>query len=214
MWDANPAMTPLDPNQKLSKEMSPKTTAERSEMERIPYRQALGSAMFACQGTRPDIACTITTLSCFSNDPGKPHWTALKRVYRYLKGTIHYKLEYSRDGNSNLIGYSDADWADDTDNRRSTTGDFILQGGAITWNSKRQRSVALSTNEAEYMAVSATAQEAIWLRHLLKEIKEELVEEPTVIYTDYQSAIKSAKNSAYRARLKHVDTRVHFIREK
>jgi len=214
MTDCNQVLTPLDPNQKLDKQMSPKTTKEKEDMQHIPYREALGALMFVHQGTRPDIASALTSLGRFSANPGRAHWTALKRVFRYLKGTKNYKLLYSSKGNANLIGYSDADWAGDVDTRRSTTGyAFVLQGGAISWCSKKQSTVALSTTEAEYLAIGAACQETIWLRSLLRELDPSAIAEPTILYSDNQSAIKLSENNAYRARSKHIDTRHHFVRQ-
>lgn len=157
MSECNPAITPLDPNQKLDKEMSPKTQQEVAGMEKVPYREALGALMFLNQGTRPDIASAITSLGRFVMNPGKVHWNALKRVFRYLKGTKKYTLTYySSHKNPTLTGYSDADWAENLDTRRFTTGYvFTLQGGAISWSSKRQATVVLSTTEAEYLAIGA-----------------------------------------------------------
>jgi len=107
--------------------MSPKTTKEKEDMQHIPYREALGALMFVYQGTRPDIASALTSLGRFTANPGKAHWTALKRVFRYLKGTKNYKLLYSSKGNTNFIGYSDADWAGDVDTRHSITGSCITR---------------------------------------------------------------------------------------
>ncbi|KMQ91985.1 gag-pol polyprotein [Lasius niger] len=132
MCDCNPARTPSDPNQRLDKSMAPKSPDEVKDMEKVPYREALGSMMFLCQGTRPDIAHAITSLSVYSENPGKAHWAAVKRLFRYLKGTRNYGLIYSRDTNPTLQGFCDADWAGDTNDRRSTTGYlFTLQGAAL-----------------------------------------------------------------------------------
>ncbi|KMQ85293.1 retrovirus-related pol polyprotein from transposon tnt 1-94, partial [Lasius niger] len=167
MQDSNPVRTPLDTNVKLSKDQEANTEEEKRKMSKVPYREALGSSMYVCQGIQPDIAHAISLLSQFSGNPGKIHWTALKRLFRYLKGTLNYKLQFRKDGNKHLEGYCDADWAGEIDKRRSTTGYlFRLQDAAISWKSKRQSSIALSTTEAEYMAMAAAVQEAMWLRVL------------------------------------------------
>lgn len=111
MYECNPARTSLDPNQRLDKSMAPKTPDEVKDMEKVPYREALGSVMFLCQGTRPDIAQAITSLSAYSENPGKAHWAAVKRLFRYLKGTRNYTLIYSHDVYPTLQGFCDADWA-------------------------------------------------------------------------------------------------------
>ncbi|XP_046602605.1 secreted RxLR effector protein 161-like [Neodiprion lecontei] len=104
-------------------------------------------------------------VSKFNDNPGKTHWSTVKRTFRYLKGTSKMRLEFSAEEIGEVIGYCDADWASDIDERRSCIGYvFILQGGAISWNCKRQATVALSTTEAEYMALSSATQEAIWLK--------------------------------------------------
>lgn len=110
MYECNPARTPLDPNQRLDKSMAPKTPDEVKDMEKVPYREALGSVMFLCQGTRPDIAHAITSLSAYSENPGKAHWASVKRLFRYLKGTRNYTLIYSHDVDPTLQGFCDADW--------------------------------------------------------------------------------------------------------
>ncbi|XP_044741904.1 secreted RxLR effector protein 161-like [Chrysoperla carnea] len=182
-------------------------------MEKIPYQQAVGSLLYAAQSTRPDIAYAVSLVSRYNNDPGKPHWNAVKRIFRYLKGTINKKIQYSKHENSAIMGFSDADWAGDVDNRKSVTGYvFLSQGGAICWNSKKQPTVALSTTEAEYMALSATVQEALWLRNFMKELDGKEAE-PTKIYCDNKSAIDLAAIANYRPRTKHIDVRHHFIRQ-
>src|SRR5690349_24524472 len=128
-------------------------------------------------------------------------------------GSRDVELEYNRDAKA-IEGYSDADWGGSPDDRRSTTGYvFILNGGAITWNSKKQPTVALSTTEAEYMALAQATKEAIWLQRFLAEIG---VDSPAkmVIYSDNQSAISLARNSTFHARTKHIDIQHHFLREK
>lgn len=172
MNDCKSVSTPADPNQKLTKDMCPKSEKEMEEMASIPYHEAVGGLLYIAQGTRPDIAYAVNTVSKFNVNPGKPHWAPVKRIFRYLKGTISAKLEYSKDGNQETISYCDADWASDTDDRRSTTGYcFLRQKGAISWSSKRQKTIALSTTEAEYMSLSTIAQEALWLRQFENEFK-------------------------------------------
>lgn len=213
MADCNPVKTPYDSNQKLTTNMSPQNKTEEMEMSNVPYQEAVGSLIYLSQGTRPDIAYAVNSVSKFCNNPGKAHWGAVKRIFRYIKGTVNAKLCFSKDANSNLIGFCDADWANDEDERRSCTGYvFVQQGGAITWNCKRQQTVALSTTEAEYMALSAATQEAIWLKQFISEIG--MSSEMTNIYCDNKSAINLSANNSYHARTKHIDVRHHFIRQK
>lgn len=142
------------------------------------------------------------------------HWTAVKRIFQYIKGTRNLKLCYTK-SKSSLTGYSDADWASDVDKRRSCTGYvFKLSNAAISWGSKRQPTIALSSTEAEYMALSSATNELIWLKSLVDELdpNEEKVIVP--IFSDNQSAISLASIDGYNCRTKHIDIRHHHIREK
>ena len=135
------------------------------------YQQIVGSLQYAAGGTRPDIAYAVSTVATFCHQPTELHMTAAKRVLRYLKQTRDLNLTYVKNTPEAIIGYSDADWAGDVKDRRSTSGNvFLLGGGAITWSSRKQSSVALSTVEVEYMALSVATQEAIWLRQLQEEL--------------------------------------------
>lgn len=215
MDSCNPVSTPSDANQKLTKEMSPTTEEEKQQMSNIPYQEAVGSILYLTQCTRPDISFAISNVSKYSQNPGMAHWTAVKRIFKYLNGTKNYKLEFSTAGNRDLIGYTDADWGSDSDDRKSCSGYvFKLQGGAVSWASKKQQTVALSSTEAEYMAVSLACQEVVWLRQLEAEICGKSLEKPTDIFCDNHSALNLAISDAYRVRTKHIDIRHHFIRDK
>jgi transposase InsO family protein len=206
--------TPLETGLKLTEEMSPKTIGEEREMARVPYRSAVGALMYAMVATRPDIAYAVGAVSRFASRPGMLHWRAVKRILRYLKGTTELGISFSRGSSSevDLLGYSDADWAGEEDSRRSTTGySFFLAGGPVSWCSKLQQAVALSSAEAEYLALSSAVQEAVWLRQLLREIG--FPQGPTVIFEDNQGCIALAKNPSHHKRTKHIDIRYHFIRQ-
>lgn len=215
MADCNPISTPSDPNTKLSLAMSPKTPEERAALANIPYQQLVGALLYLVQGTRPDIAFAVGDVSKYNTNFGGEHWTAAKKILRYLKGTSELKIKYCSQASSGIIGYSDADWASDPDKRRSCTGYvFKLQNGAVSWNSKRQPTVALSTTEAEYMSLTSASQEAIWLNMFGQELGNLLPNVPTIIYCDNRSALNLATNDNYQSRSKHIDIRYHFIREK
>ena len=144
---------------KLSVEQCPKTQEEEEDMSHVPYASAVGSLMYAMVYTRPDIAHSVGVLSRFMSNPGKEYWIAVKWVFIYLCGTSDYGLCYQgRPGLERVLdihGFFDAYWAGDLDQRRSTSGYvFSLFGGAVSWMSKRQSVVALSTTEAEYMAAT------------------------------------------------------------
>jgi hypothetical protein len=184
------------------------------------YASIVGALMYAMLGTRPDLAFAVGSLSRFSSNPGTVHWTHLKRVLRYLAGSIHHRLTFGDGGNNGssgshgfAFGYCDADWATSIDDRRSITGwVFLAAGGAISWQSQKQKSVALSTVEAEYMAECQAVKEAMWLRSLLGELGLGTTV-PMTILTDSQGAMALAKNPEHHQRSKHIDIRYHFIRE-
>ena len=182
-------------------------------MDQQNNRQIIGSLLYTSRGTRRDVTFIVVVLARYCGKPNQLHLTAAKRVLRYLKGTAELALTYTTEGNASLTGYSDADWAGDRDTRRSTSGmTFMLQGASITWSSKRQASVALSTVEAEYMALSQATQEAIWLQHLLEEVGES-TKEGTTIMEDNQGAIATAQNPVFHHRPKHIQIRYHHVRE-
>ncbi|XP_065356134.1 uncharacterized protein LOC135950525 [Calliphora vicina] len=194
MDDCKPISTPLDINKTVTKEMSPQTE-EVEEMKKIPYQEAIGSIMYAAQVSRPDISFAVGALARFNNNPGKAHWQAVKRIMRYLKGTMKYKLQFSKDENEFIEGFSDADWAGDVDERKSTSGYvFKFQVGCISLNSKKQQTTALSTTEAEYMALAAAGQEALWLQSLFNELGRP---SSIVIKCDNKSAINLSHNNTY-----------------
>ena len=177
------------------------------------YQQIVGSLQYAAGGTRPDIAYAVSSVAKFCNKPTELHLTAAKRVLRYLKQTRDLSLTYVKDTPEAIIGYSDTDWAGDVKDQRSTSGNvFLLGGAAITWSSRKQSSVALSTVEAEYMALSVATQDAIWLRQLQEELGMEETG-PTLIYEDNQGAISMAKNPVFHKRTKHIQIRYYFVRE-
>ena len=178
------------------------------------YREAVGSLVYAMKCTRPDICWVVTKLSQFRVAPMKGHWIALKHVLRYLKGTLDFGLCYRKcDDGVTLIGYSDADWASSTDDRRSISGYcFSLNraGPLISWKSRKQPTVALSSCEAEYIALAAAVQQGMYLTQMIKDIGE--VSGPVLIFGDNQGTIALSKNPVNQQRSKHIDVRCHFIR--
>ena len=209
MDTSKPVLTPLNVSEKLTKEMSPTTDEDRLRMARVPYREAVGCLNYIAQSTQPDIVYTVNTLSRFNNDPGEKHWQAVKHLLRYLKGTADYCLKFDKNSPGDVVGYSDADWAADIDSRSSVSGFvFVAQGGAISWASKRQKSVATSSCEAEYYALSSACQEALWWKGIKSQIEKD---EPIKILCDNQSAISVANNQGFNPRLKHIDIRYKFV---
>ncbi|KAL5825678.1 hypothetical protein ACOSQ3_021741 [Xanthoceras sorbifolium] len=210
MQDAKPVSTPLGIHFRLSKEQSPKTDEERTHMAKVPYASAIGSLMYAMVCTRPDIAQAVGAVSRYMNNPGKIHWEAVKWILRYLRGTTNKTLCF-KGGDTTLTGYVDADLAGNVDIRKSTTGYvYTLGGTAVSWVSQLQKIVALSTTEAEYVAVTEASKEMVWLQSFLEELGKK--QEDNVLYCDSQSAIHLAKNPSFHSRTKHIQLRYHFIR--
>ncbi|CAL1406718.1 unnamed protein product [Linum trigynum] len=211
MDNAKAVSCPLANHFTLTSKQSPSTEKEKAEMDKIPYASAVGSLMYAMVCTRPDIAHAVGVVSRFLSKPGKEHWEAVKWILRYLRGSSKMSLCFG-DGEHVLVGYTDADMAGDVDSRRSTSGYLItLSGGAISWQSRLQKCVALSTTEAEYIAVTEACKEMIWMKKFLNELGF-LQERPQMFY-DSQSAIHLAKNASFHARSKHIDVRYHWIRD-
>lgn len=205
MDNANPAATPADVNVKLRKSGVSKSVDQHT------YQSMVGSLLYAAMATRPDIAQAVSAVSKFNANPDASHLSAVKRILRYLKGTVNLALKYEKPDSGALIGYSDADWAGDQDDCRSTTGNiFVLSGGAVSWLSKKQ-TAALSTAEAEYIALSQAAQEGIWLKRLLGDLGVKSIS--TVILEDNQGAIAIAENPVNHSRTKHIDIRYQYVRE-
>ncbi|KAE8661751.1 hypothetical protein F3Y22_tig00113724pilonHSYRG00184 [Hibiscus syriacus] len=211
---SKPVSTPLAPHFKLGASMSPKDDAEREYMSKVPYASAVGSLMYAMVCTRPDISQAIGVVSRYMHDPGKEHWQAVKWILRYILNTVDVGLVFQQDKQDGqcVVGYCDSDYAGDLDKRRSTTGYvFTFAKAPVSWKSTLQSTVALSTTEAEYMAVTEAVKEAIWLQGLLGELGME--QKHIKVHCDSQSAIHLAKNQVYHARTKHIDVRYHFVRE-
>ena len=207
---------PLAPSVKLSSQMTPPNIDEKALMETIPYMAAMGSVRYLVTCTCADICFTAGYLSRFMQDPCLPHWKQLKHLLRYIKATEDFCLVYNRAPSSSpptLYGWCDADWGGNIDNRKSTIGYvFTLAGGAISWYSKIQTCVSLSTTEAEYIAAATAAVEGIWLQRLIQELG--IYEtKPFTLYNDNQSCISLAKNRKQSGKTKHIDVKYHFIRD-
>ena len=203
-----PKSTPFSSDTKLVKDGNPCDTAI------CPYSTVVGTLLYLSVCTRPDITQAVGALSRFMSAPTTDHWDAAMGVLRYLSTTADYGIVYSKQPETaGLAGYSDADFAGDLESRRSTTGAvFLLAGGAISWSSRVQPSVAVSTTEAEYMAAAACTKEALWLRKLMSDFD---LHVPTVqLLCDNQAAITLMMNPISSARSKHIDVLHHFVRER
>jgi hypothetical protein len=208
MVDCNATHVPMETRLKMSKH------SKNPAVDATMYRSIVGGLRYLVN-SRPDIAFAVGFVSRFMENPTTEHLSAVKHLLRYIAGTRSYGCVFSRkEGSPKIVGFSDADHAGDIDNRRSTTGSLFLIGDSpVTWQSQKQQSVALSSCEAEYMAASASACQAVWLQRLLGELLDEK-REAVKIFIDNKSAIQLCKNPVLHERSKHIDTRYHFIREK
>ncbi|KAL3835280.1 hypothetical protein ACJIZ3_003671 [Penstemon smallii] len=211
MGNAKVVSTPLALHFKLSMKQSPSTDEEKAYMQKIPYASAVGSLMYAMVCTRPDIAHAVGIVSRFLSNPGKEHWEAVKWIMRYLRGSSDLRLCFGSE-KPTLIGYTDSDMAGDIDSRKSTSGYLVsFAGGAVSWQSRLQKCVALSTTESEFIAITEACKELLWMRRYLQELGFE--QERYVLFCDSQSAIHLGKNSTFHSRSKHIDVRYHWIRD-
>ena len=224
--DCHTVSTPLEPGAQLISNPTPSLTEDESL-----YRSILGSIMYLMLCTRPDLAFAVGKLSKFNANPSSEHMQALKRLLRYIRKARDHGLHfgpYDMHSKPTPFIFSDADWAGDKDNRRST-GAYICTISdskansphtAISWSSKQQSTVALSSTEAEYMALTQACKEAMWVRRFMREIqsisKQKLQQTipPITIFADNQGSIALAKNPEFHSGTKHIHIQQHFIREK
>jgi len=190
--ESNPIETPLEVDLQPVK-------ADKSD-DAMPYRTFVGSLMFVMVGTRPDFAFVMGKLSPFVSCYGKEHWATIKRGLLYVKGSIDKGLVFDKNSSCALQSFSDADWAGDHEMRRSTTGfTFIFGGAAVSWGPKLQKTVALSTMEAEYMALCEARKEAVWLNKLVQSVASQglqtaILGGPISIKVDNSGCIDFSKN--------------------
>lgn len=207
MKGCNPTKYPMDPKEQLINDEGGKA------VNATKFKSMVGGLRYLVH-TRPDIAYSVGIISRFMERPTVLHQNAAKRILRYVQGTLQFGLVYTKDsGNHVLTGYADNDLAGSWDDRKSTGGMcFYLNDSLITWVSQKQRCVALSSCEAEFMAATAAACQAIWIRNVLNQITDEEIG-PVVLFVDNKSAIDLAKNPVFHGRRKHINIRYHFIRE-
>ncbi|XP_048627364.1 uncharacterized mitochondrial protein AtMg00810-like [Brassica napus] len=207
MQECNPVSTPVDLKSKLSQDSGDKVD------DPTLYRSLAGALQYLTL-TRPDIQYAVQQLCLFMHDPRASHLNALKRVLRYLKGTITDGLQLYKSSTTTLTAYTDADWAGCPDTRRSTSGYCIFLGSnLVSWSSKRQDTVSRSSAEAEYKGVANVVAETCWIRNLLLELKFP-ISTATLVYCDNISAVYLSTNPVKHQRTKHVEIDIHFVREK
>ena len=208
MSDCHPATVPMEPRHQLE-------MVKSAPPHKFPYREIVGSLMYLMICSRPDLAFSVGRLARHLSAHLPSHHAAALQVLRYLKGTVDRQIVYSRNADpGTLVGYCDSDHASDIHTRRSTTGYvFCIAGGAISWKSKLQPTVAKDSVEAEYMSLSAAVSEAVGLRRQALDLRILNIEGPTKIFCDSSGAIARAKNPCHHQRVKHIDVHHHYIRE-
>jgi hypothetical protein len=176
------------------------------------YKSLVGSLLYLTS-TRPDIMYATSLVSRFMESPKDSHWKMEKRILRYVVGTLNFGLWYTKSDSNQLSGYTDSDFVGNLYDRKSTSGHaFHLGSNLISWASKKQPIVSISSAEAEYAAATSTACQAVWMRRILKDMSH-IEKDPTPIFCDNTSAIALSKNHEFHKKNKHIDTRFHFIHE-
>ena len=211
MHDAKSVSTPVAPHFKLSALQCPSSDEDIEYMSRVPYSSAVGSLMYAMVCSRPDLSYAMSLVSRYMANPGKEHWKVVQWIFRYLRGTSNACLKFGKT-DEGLAGYVDSDFAADLDKRRSLTGYVFTVGGcAVSWKATLQPVVALSTTEAEYMAVAEACKESVWLKGLYAELCQD--DSCINLFCDSQSAIYLTKDQMFHERTKHIDIKYHYVRD-
>lgn len=204
MEECNSSQYPMEPKLHLTKD-------EKGEpVNATMYKRLVGSLRYLVH-TRPDLNYSVGVVSKFMQNPKQSHHAAIKHILRYVKGTTQYGLKYQRGGDGRLVGYTDSSYNSDREDRRGTTVVVYYSGNIITWASQKQKTVAFSSCEAEYMAATAAACQGLWLRNLFSELMGKKAQKVKLLI-DNQSTIALIRNLVSHGRSKHIDTRFHFIR--
>ncbi|WJX72230.1 hypothetical protein P8452_56129 [Trifolium repens] len=214
MHDSKKGFIPMQHGICLSKTQSPSSKDERERMNEIPYASAIGSIMYAMLCTRSDVSYALSTTSRYQSDRGEAHWIAVKNILKYLRRTKETFLVYGGEEELAVVGYTNASFQTDKDDFRSQS-DFVfcLNGGAVSWKSSKQETVADSTTEAEYIAASSAAKEAVWIKKFITELEVvPSIVDPISLYCDNNGAIAQAKEPRSHQRSKHILRRFHLIR--
>jgi len=206
MENYNAVKNPIIPGTRLSRNDA------GNKVNATLFKQVVGSLMYLT-ATRPDLMYGVSLISRFMSSPSETHWLAAKRILRYLKGTVELGIYYKKRENAKIVAYSDSDFAGDIDDRRSTSGFVFLFGsGAVSWSSKKQPVVTLSTTEAEYIVAASCACQCIWIKRVLEKLSIE-EQKNTLIPCDNNSTIQLSKNPVFHGRSKHIDIKFHFLRD-
>ena len=205
MVNCNSSRTPVDTESKLGDDGDPVSDPKL-------YRSLAVSLQYLTF-TRPDICYAVQQVCLYMHDPREPHFNALKRILRYVRGTLDYGLQLFSSSTSSLVAYSDADWAGFPTTRRSTSGYCVFLGNnLLSWSSKRQPTLSRSSAEAEYRGVANAVAEACWLRNLLRELHTP-ISSATLVYCDNVSAVYLSSNPVQHQHTKHIEIDIHFVRD-
>ena len=208
MSNVHPVSMPLHKMIKLNS--SPDSMGPTTE---IPYAKAIGSLMYAALSTWPDLAFAVQHLSQFITSYGAEHWTAIKHILRYLKGSCDSRITFTQDASLDLEIFVDPDYANRMDALSINSYVAILGGGAIAWSSKKQQTIALSTMEAKYIALTEGAKQLIWLWHFIRELGIDPAQ-PMSLRSNNLGAITLSQDATYHMHTKHINVTYHFIMRK
>ncbi|GJY44180.1 ribonuclease H-like domain-containing protein [Tanacetum coccineum] len=205
MVTCNPSRTPVDTESKLGPEGVP-------VQDPTLYRSLAGGLQYLTF-TRPDLSYAVQHICLYMHDPREPHFAALKRILRYVRGTVDFGLKLYVSATTSLVGYTDADWAGCPSTRRSTSGYCVFLGDNIlSWSAKRQHTISRSSAEAEYQGVANVVAETAWIRNLLRELHSPL-STATLVYCDNVSAVYMSANLVQHQGMKHIEIDIHFVRD-
>ncbi|KAJ9544153.1 hypothetical protein OSB04_023860 [Centaurea solstitialis] len=216
MDESKKGFIPMQHGIVLSKTQCPVSSQDQDKMKSVPYASAIGSIMYTMLCTRPDVAYSVSVTSRYQQNPGEPHWVGVKNILKYLRRTKEMFLVFGgSEDEISVTGYSDASFQTDRDDFRSQSGYvFTLNGGAISWKSSKQDTIADSTTEAEYIAASDAAKEAVWLRNFLSDLRVVAsTSRPIDIFCDNSGAVAQAKEPREHHKSRHVLRKYHLIRE-
>ncbi|GJW74099.1 retrotransposon protein, putative, ty1-copia subclass [Tanacetum coccineum] len=217
MQNSKKGFIPMEVKHDLSNEMCASSDEEKAYMKKVPYASAVGSIMYAVRCTRPDVAFAQNLVSRYQQNPGKLHWVAVKHILKYLRNTKDMFLVYGGNPDTELevTGFCDASWQCDKDDTKSQTGYvFVVNGGAVDWKSKKQTTIAMSATQAEYMAASEAAMEAVWIRKFVGDLGVmPSIKKPINMYCDNSAAIIFANDSGVMKGARHFLRRYHYVRE-
>lgn len=208
MGEANSVSIPADEHRDLSLQ----ECGLKDDAVNVPYKEAVESLLFLATVSRPDIAFAVNSVSQYVKSPKKIHWNAIQRILKYVRGTVTHGILFPREHeNLRMNAYSDADFAGGKQTRKSTNGLIIkFADPPIIWGSQKQKSVASSMMESEYIAASQASKEHIWLSRLINELVKRDIEVP-IMYIDNQSVIRFIKNPQITKNSKHIEVRYHFV---